>query len=85
MAKGNAKQTWVHPLANSRPTMGQGTKTNGRGLKTVARQDKPRNPHESHASERSNNRNRPCLDAKKRQKFLHSNCHIESLNVYMEH
>ena len=37
MAKGNAKQTWVHrPLANSRPTTGQGTKTNGRGLKTVA-------------------------------------------------
>jgi hypothetical protein len=28
---------------------------------------------------------RACLDTKKSQKFLHSNCHIESLDVCMEH
>jgi hypothetical protein len=28
---------------------------------------------------------RSCLDAQKRQKFLHSNCHIESLDAHMEH
>jgi hypothetical protein len=28
---------------------------------------------------------RPCLVPKKSQNFLHSNCHIESLDVCMEH
>jgi hypothetical protein len=28
---------------------------------------------------------RPCLEAQKRQKNLHSNCHIESLDVCMEY